>query len=124
LTKLSFSPAADVLSAVRKIYLSERGQNMKTVILRTGEVIPEPTVATTMVTLRSLAVDDYLAFFEFVELCRNGNHKLWDVGVERKLKSLSLIQSDGRVHRDVRAVVLAAVQGDGVHLVLVSPVGE
>jgi len=97
---------------------------MKTVTLRTGEVIPEPTVATTMVTLRSLAADDYLAFFEFVELCRNDNHKLWDDGVEKKLKSLSLIQADGRVHRDVRAVVLAAVQGDGAHLVLRSPDAE
>ena len=97
---------------------------MKTVILRTGEVIPEPTVATTMVTLRSLAADDYLAFFEFVELCRNDSHKLWDDNVEKKLRSLSLIQSDGRVHGDVRAIVLATVQGDGAHIVLVSPVGE
>lgn len=96
---------------------------MNTVTLKTGKTVPEAIVITTMRSLRSLMESDLITFFKLVELCKDSKHELWGEAGE-KLKALSLIQTDGSIHADVREVVLASVESVGMGLTLVSPVAE
>ena len=95
---------------------------MNHVKLKTGVTIPEPTAVAVFGNLKKLFSEDFLAFFELVELCRNDKHEFWDDNVKNTLASLAFIKSNGQIHSDTKAVVLAATEGDGMNLTLVSPV--
>ena len=91
---------------------------METVSLKTGKTVPKAVVMTTMISLGSLMPDDLL---ELAALCKNKDHKLTeDSGA--KLKALSLVQADGRVHDAVREIVLSSIESDDVTLTLHSPI--
>ena len=96
--------------------------NMTT--LKTGKIVPQPTLITTMTALDALYNCGSLAFFEFVELCRNSNHKIWSDEQCKELTDLSLIQKNGSVRSDVKEIVLAATIGDGLNLSLTSPIAD
>jgi len=53
--------------------------------------------------------------------CRDETHKLFG-NTGEVLKKLGLVQDDDGVHTSIRNVVLSAVEGEGLGLILDSPV--
>lgn len=92
----------------------------RTIMLKNGAIVPEATVATTMISLREIIESDPIAFFEFIEICNNENHSLFG-DTDKTLKNLGLIQSNGQPHDITKLIALAATEGDGLDLKLVSP---
>ncbi|MHA2064973.1 MAG: hypothetical protein ACXABY_11420 [Candidatus Thorarchaeota archaeon] len=69
-----------------------------------------------------------MAFYELVMLCRNHDHKIpgGETGpemetMEEYLKGKSLIGPNGLPHGTIQDVVLSAVTGEGIDMVLGSP---
>ena len=89
---------------------------MNMVILKSGKIVPASVMSTTMAALEHLANTSLLAFSELVETCRNNNHL---IRFGEELKSLSLIQPDGSVHKYIRDIVLSATEGEGSDMKLV-----
>ncbi|MCL1840121.1 hypothetical protein FWF89_04005 [Candidatus Saccharibacteria bacterium] len=96
---------------------------LETVKLKTGKIVPKVTAEAVTASLKALSDEASIAFFELVELCRNANYEIWNDADADTLKALSLLQPNGRIHEDIRAVVLASVNGKGLNMKLVSPVG-
>jgi hypothetical protein len=87
--------------------------------LRTGKTVPEPVVATTMMTLHKLAGGDPVALYDLVKLCEDGKKIFWQSSRD-VLEKLSMIQPGDRVHDDVREIVLAAVKFNGTSSVKIT----
>lgn len=79
----------------------------------------EPLVVVTMLALQDLIALP-IAFYEFVMLCRDRSHKLWS-NTESILRERNLLEQDGQPHSSIRNIVTAAVAGDGLAMVLGSP---
>ena len=94
---------------------------METVTLKNGTEEAKPLVAVMMLTLEHLFEEDPIAAYELVMLCRNKDHVLFG-NTGATLKDLSLVERDGRVCQSIRNVVLSAVVGDGLDMILQSPV--
>jgi hypothetical protein len=92
---------------------------MKTVQLAHGEEVVV-LVKVTLLSLDHLIKDNPIGFYELVMKCRDPQHSIWG-DQQGKLQELSLVQPDGRVHQSIRNVVLSSVQGDGLEMVLTSP---
>jgi hypothetical protein len=92
---------------------------IKTVKLRTGKIVPEPVVATTMIALYELAECDKVALYDLVKLCKDDKKIFWQSS-RNALQKLSLIQPNDRVHDDVREIVLAAVKFNGTSSVTIT----
>lgn len=90
--------------------------------LRNGNEVPEPIAISTMMNLNLLMEKDPIAFFELVAKCKNSQHKMWGK-TEKTVSDFGLINS-GSVHECIRDVVLSAVQGEGIEMVLGSPLEE
>lgn len=95
----------------------------QTVILRTGEETLTPLVTAAMSSLKSLMERQPIALYELVMLARDPQHKLFG-NSGSILRQLNLIEADGRIHDSMRTIILAATEGDGLDLKLVSPLGE
>lgn len=95
---------------------------MNTVKLRTGEEAFAPMVTLVMSSLEELIKKDPigLVFYDLVMLCRNPNYKLFG-NAEEVLRERNLIETDGQPHDLVRSIVLAATEGEGLEMKLVSP---
>ena len=91
------------------------------VMLRTGEEVPTQIVNIVMLSLKTLAKQNPIAFYELVAISRNPRHKLFGNAGE-VLRGLNLIEADGQPHDATRLIVLAAAEGNGFELKLVSPV--
>ena len=96
--------------------------------LRTGEEVPLSTLKAYMIALPLLRddVNHPMAFYELVEACRDKEYVLFVNNTKSALEERSFIggvDEDGhvRIHDDVRRVVLAATEGDGFDVRLVSP---
>lgn len=94
-----------------------------TVKLRTGEVALTPMVGAVSMSLKSLMQKRPIALYELVMLCRDPKHELFGNAGDI-LKELNLIEGDGRPHDDVRQIVLASTEGEGMDMHLVSPLAE
>ncbi len=96
------------------------------VLLTTGEEVPLIMVKVLMLSLEALLNSHTAAFYELAMACRDREHVLWG-GTGEALTRLSLIDdidSNGRarIHDLCRAIVLAAVKGDGLEMHLEWPV--
>lgn len=91
------------------------------VMLRTGEEVPAQLVDVVMVTLEKLIEQNHIAFYGLVRISRDRKYKLFghtgDV-----LRTLNLIEADGQPNDATRLIVLAAAEGEGLEVRLVSPV--
>jgi len=94
--------------------------SIQSVELRNGHEALVPLVTSVTVSLRHLFENDTIAFYEFVMLCRDKTHVLWGNSGE-KLKDRGLLLGDGQPHGDVRKIVLASTEGEGMDMILVSP---
>jgi len=94
---------------------------MRMIKLRTGKEVPEPNVKVVMISLNGLMTSNPIALYELVMLCRDKKHQLFG-NTGEVLKSYALIEPSGQPHDVIRDVVLAATEGEGLELRLVSPV--
>jgi hypothetical protein len=79
-------------------------------------------VSVVWVALQDLLAANSVAFYEFVQLCRNREHKLFGNTAE-VLGTRGWI-NDGQPHDATRSIVLASVEGDDLAMHLVSPLPE
>jgi hypothetical protein len=95
----------------------------ETVLLRTGIEEVKPLVKITMVILKRLYEEKPIVLYELAQLCRDRDHEPWgkcgDDLVERKL--IQKTENGYHVHDSIRNIVLAAIDGEGVDMVLRSP---
>ena len=94
---------------------------METVILRNGAEEAKPLVAVTMMSLERLMKEKPLALYDLVMRCRDRSYKFFDDN-EEYLKSLNIVDRDGSIHDSIRNIVLSAAKGDGLDMVIRSPV--
>lgn len=92
------------------------------VTLRNGQTALEPMVSVTFLSLKTLLENDPISFFELVEICRDPSHEMFGNTAET-LSSLALI-SNGKPNSIVKTVLLAATEGEGFKLRLVSPYAD
>lgn len=97
---------------------------MQMVALNNGSTEPLVAVTAAFMSLSGLwkeGIGGMCAVIDLVDRCKNPQHRL-DPQSEAKLKSLRLLESDGRIHGTIKNIALSAAKGDGAHMVLVSPV--
>lgn len=94
---------------------------MNTVILKNGAEEAKGLVTVIMMSLRSLIESKPIVFYELVELCKDPTHELWGDSIN-DLKELNLIELSGTIHSSIKHVVLSATAGDGMDLMLGSPI--
>ena len=95
--------------------------DIETVILKNGQEEIEELVVVTHALLSELSEKHPLVFFDLVERCRGVDRVLMPQS-EELLKDWRLLEQDGKVHASIRNVVVSAVTGDGLGMVLESPV--
>jgi hypothetical protein len=105
------------------INIRKVGKTMEMVTLRTGKIVPEPVVATTMIALHTLAQQDQTALYELVELCEKDEKIFWTRARETLL-SLALIQSGDRVSDYVRDIVMATVKFGTSSVKITNPIAD
>ncbi len=94
---------------------------MDTVKLKNGSEEAEVIVKATIISLRSLFQNTFIALFELTEKCKNENHVIFGNNADI-IKGYGLCQSDESVHDSIKNVVLSAIEGEGLEMKLVSPV--
>lgn len=99
---------------------NEQTSSIKMIKLKNGSEAPEPAVITTMISLESLMDKNPIAFYEFVQKCRDPNHEMWG-NTKEAVAKLALINNNS-VHDITKNVVLSAVQGEDLEMALSSPV--
>jgi len=95
----------------------------KLIKLKNGIEEAESLITIVMMSLQKLFNENPMAVYELVMKCRDNNHQYFGNMVE-ELKTLALVQSDGSVHNSIRNIVLSAVKGEGLKMVLGSPILE
>lgn len=91
--------------------------------LRTGIEASQGLVAAVSIALRRLGDENPIALLEAVEMARDSSHAPFGRTGEA-LRGYSLIDVSGQMHGAVRDVILAATDGDGFDIHLVSPYAE
>jgi hypothetical protein len=94
--------------------------SVKVVTLRTGAEVPEPVIRTVTITMSRLMETDPIAPYEAVMMAREPGYVPFG-NTGETLKRFDFIDNFPKLHRTVRDVILAATEGDGMDLRLVSP---
>jgi hypothetical protein len=89
------------------------------VTLRTGRIVPEPALVTTLISLEEVAHNP-IAFFEIVSLARDPSHRMFG-NTKEIAERFGLIDSNNTMHEIVRDIILAATDGEDFALHLVDP---
>ena len=102
---------------------------MENIPLRTGKIAIVPMVSVITVSFRALFSTSPIMAYELVMLCRNPKHELFGL-IGALLRVQSLVEardtSNGTAYyvRDqVRDIILASVEGEGMDMHLVNPIG-
>ena len=96
---------------------------METIKLRNGAEEARPLVAVMMMSLEHLMDERPLALYDLVMRCRDRNYQFFGDNA-KYLQDLSMVGSDGSIHDSIRNIVLSAVRGDGMDMILGSPVAN
>lgn len=91
------------------------------VTLKNGSREFAPLVGVAMGSLGLLMQKNPIAFYELVMKARDRQHIFFGNTAE-VLRGYALIEADGDLHETLRNVVLSAVRGDGLNMVLSSPI--
>jgi len=94
---------------------------METVRLRNGAEEAKPLVAVIIMSLERLMNERPLALYDLVMKCRDRAYELFGTNGDY-LKDLNLVDQDGSIHESIRNVVLSATDGEGMDMVLRSPI--
>jgi hypothetical protein len=95
---------------------------MKAVQLKNGTEAARIVVVSTIVRLQYLFYEQPVAFHELVQCCKNADHTPF--GITGDILEHFALRTHGRIHDSIRAIVLSAVTGEGIHLVLGNPCAE
>lgn len=95
---------------------------MSTVKLRTGKEAIEPMVKVVSLSLQTLMAENPIVLYELAEKCKDSSHELFGKSGDL-LRELSLIESNGSVRDIVQDIVLASIEGEGLEMHLVNPIG-
>lgn len=91
---------------------------METVPLKNGSTELKVAVVAAMVSIEALGpIEQY----ELVMLARDPKHGPWGDTVKR-LSAMGLVADNGTMHPTIRNVVLSAFSGEGLDIVLGSPI--
>lgn len=88
--------------------------------LSNGKEVAAPLVKTTLINAEALEKNDYIAFFELISLAKDPKHSLFP-GAQEFLDSFALT-CDGVMHDDVRAILDAAYELQGLGITRKNPV--
>ena len=94
------------------------------VTLKDGSQVPQVCLDTVSTHIQGLAKDKVFAFYDLVQKCKNAEHKILKTPFGDStaiLQAHELIDSTGRVHEDIRKIVLNSVEGSGLTLKFVDP---
>lgn len=94
---------------------------METVILRNGAEEVKPLVAIVMSLLEHVANERPFALYDLVMRCRDLSYQFFGDN-EEYLRELKLVDQNGIIHDSDRNVILSAVGGEGMDMVLRSPI--
>lgn len=97
---------------------------METAKLKNGSEEVASLVTVTMMALDGLMKANPMVLYELNEKCRNSEHKFFNKSMELVLRDLALVGVDGKVHSSVKNIVLSAITGEGLSLVLMSPIAD
>jgi hypothetical protein len=89
--------------------------------LKNGTEEAKPLVAVTMMSLEHVMDERPLALYDLVMMCRDHDYEPFGTNGDY-LKDLRLVEQNGSIHDSIRNIVLSAVKGDGIDMVLGSPV--
>lgn len=96
----------------------------RTVTLKNGAVEFGPLVSGMRIILQDLVRNEPIPFYELVMVARNPQHQVFSERISERLKSLNLLEGDGRMHESVRNVIRSAVTGEDLGMELGSPYAE
>lgn len=94
---------------------SEYEKSWKTMKLRNGAEVPQPTVMTAMLAMDAMenrGIEGALALWDLYHLAKDPNHPVTPTSL-KMLMSIGLLQEDGLLHRDTADVVLSSFVADG-----------
>jgi hypothetical protein len=94
-----------------------------TVMLRTGARVPREAALAIWLNIRTLRQRNWIALYEAVLLARHPGYVLAADSVTT-LHAWSVLGGDGLMRDTVRAVLLAATEGDGAEMILRSPFAD
>jgi len=94
--------------------------NVEVVTLRTGAKVPAPLVNTVTLVLERLMDTNTIALYEAVMMAREPGYVPFG-NTGDVLRQYDFIGNYPRLHKTVRDILLAAAEGDGAELHLVSP---
>ncbi|MDB5265659.1 MAG: hypothetical protein JWM39_372 [Parcubacteria group bacterium] len=96
---------------------------MEMLELKDSSSEPKPIVLAVMMSTQMLWESGITGMCHVVELVNrcHDSHCAIDSSSEERLKELELLQKDGSVHSSVRAIMLSAAIGKGVHMKFGSP---
>ena len=96
------------------------------IMLKNGAEEVAPLVNVVMHVLRNLWNEKPMVAYDFIMICRDRNYKPFGSIIVLLLET-NMVQFDGEscsVHDSVKNIVLSAVTGEGIDMVLGSPVKE
>lgn len=91
--------------------------------LKNGAEEMRVLVGATMLSLKSLLADDPMAFYDLVELCKDPDYTVFGDNID-VLKAVALVGNDGKIHGSIKNIIVSAVTGEGLDMVLGSPVAD
>jgi len=95
---------------------------VETLTLKNGAVEAGSLVAVTMMSLERVLATDPMAFYDLVMVCRDKNYQPFGNARER-LDQLGLWKAhESHPHDSTQNIVLSAVSGDGIDMMLGSPI--
>ena len=88
--------------------------------LRTGDDVDRSLFEKIYLRLFLLMTVEISVFLELVTVCRDANYTIPSPDTRNRLRAHEALNADGQVNPDFRTVVCAAVEGDGLHMRLLS----
>ncbi len=94
----------------------------KVVTMKNGTKEVQSLIDVTMLSLNALMKSNPIAFYEFVQICKDRNHRPF--GNTGKILEECELLHGGQVHDSIRDIVLSAVEGTGLEMHLTDPIAK
>jgi len=104
---------------------SEYEKSWKTMKLRNGAEVPQPTVMTTMLSLDAMenrGIEGAMALWDIYHLAKDPKHPATPTSM-KMLMAIGLLREGGTLHRDTADVVLSSFEVDGDSFNRTFPIG-
>lgn len=95
----------------------------KLIISKDGKNLPQSTIVATIVSLENLMYTNPVAFYELVVACRNPEYEIFK-NVKDVLKKYSMIEQNGDIKPEIKAIVLDMTEGEGLKTGIFNPIKQ